>query len=106
MTDTLFNLAGEALAEDQSYEAQAEVWAETHPIGMALFEQFARDMIRDYGRVGWKAVAERVRDAPGVERVDGEFKVNNNLVTYIGQILEERHPWIAEYVGHRKRTHG
>ena len=105
MTQLAFNLAGEDL-DDRPYAVRAAEWVAEHPQGFALFEQFALRAARQQRRFGWKAIAERVRWECRIEQSNGEFKVNNSLVTAIGEIVAQRHPEIRPWFETRRREHG
>lgn len=84
--------------------AQAAVWIADNPQAFALFERFALALAERGRSFGMKALAERVRwevlqtwadDAAG-------YKLNNNLVAYIGRELVARHPSLAGFIEFRK----
>ena len=103
-TQLAFNLAGEGL-DDRTFAERAADWAAEHPIGFGLFETFALRAARQQRRFGWKQIAERVRWECVIEQ-DGDWKVNNNLVTYIGELVAEKHAWIRPWFETRRREHG
>ncbi len=90
MTGTLFSL--------NKHEAAADEWIEAHPDAFVLFCSLACSMANKCGRVGFKAVAERLRWEYTVERSDGDFKINNNHVTYLGRRCIERFPHLSALV--------
>lgn len=83
---------------------KAAAWIDQNPQAFKLFERFALQMARQGRPFGMKALAERVRwevmqtwadDAAG-------YKLNNNLVAYLGRELVARHPQLRELVEFRR----
>lgn len=86
------------------YEIRAQEWIAQHPQVFALFERFALQMAERGRRFGMKQLAERVRwevlatwekDAAG-------YRINNNIVAYLGRELMRRYPHLAEYIETRQ----
>lgn len=86
------------------YEIRTQEWIAQHPQVFAMFERFALDMASRGRKFGMKQLAERVRwevlatwekDAAG-------YRINNNIVAYLGRELMRRHSHLAEYIETRQ----
>lgn len=86
------------------YEIQAQDWISTNPAAFALFERFALEMAARGRRFGMKQLAERCRWevlATWEKDADG-YRINNNIVAYLGRELVRRHPHLSEYLETRQ----
>lgn len=82
------------------YEVAAAEWIDQHPAVFALFERFALDMASRGRRFGMKQLAERCRweVLATWEKDEAGYRINNNIVAYLGRELVKRHPHLAEYI--------
>jgi len=88
------------------YHDQAVRWAEHHPEAMAEMESMALSLARRGRKVGIQALAERVRWEFKYERGrDEEFKINNNYLAALADLIIERHPHLEECIDRRRRGH-
>lgn len=83
---------------------KAAAWITENPRAFALFEEAALEMAAQGRSFGMKALAEHIRwtirltwgkDAEG-------YKLNNNLVAYIGRELVHRHLGLKDYLEFRR----
>jgi hypothetical protein len=70
----------------------------------ALFRRFAYERLINAKRFGMKALAERVRWEASTDTQwrEHEFKLNNNVVTYIGRDLIREFPLLARLIEVRR----
>ena len=84
------------------YERDAAEWIRNYPEGWRAFEALALEAAGKGRRFGAKAIAEVIRWEMSVRRGDGDFKVNNNIVSHLVREVVRRHPWVGEYVETRR----
>lgn len=75
----------------------AHQWMDEHPEYMALFEQFAAQMVAKKRRFGISALTERVRWETALQWDDSP-KINNSFRAYIARELVQRNPELAEFI--------
>lgn len=81
--------------------AEAETWMDEHPRIYCVFKAFAIRAAMRRRRFGMKALAERVRWEVNVEW-DGDHKINNNYVAYIGRRLIRELPDLEQWIETRR----
>jgi hypothetical protein len=81
--------------------AQAHTWMNDHPIAMGLFEELAVAAARRGRKFGAKLLAERIRWEMRIERIDEDYKINNNYVAYVARELIKRHPMLVNFISVR-----
>jgi hypothetical protein len=103
MEQTSFNSIWER-PEELTLRRKAALWIERNPHIFARFEYFAIEMARKEKRFGMKLLGERVRWELliTIEKDAEGFRLNNNLISYLGRELVRRHPELAEFIEFRK----
>lgn len=88
----------------RTYREKAEAWAKENPKVFALFERFALQAARRQRQFGMKALAERVRWEVMAkwEKDEEGFRINNSHTAYLGRMLVQKHPHLAEFIEFRK----
>jgi hypothetical protein len=83
---------------------KAALWIEANPRIFARFEYFALEMARKGKRFGMKLLGERVRWELmiEIEKDPDGFRLNNNLISYLGRELVHRHPELEPFIEFRK----
>lgn len=76
-------------------------WMRANPHSVRLFEKFALEAAARGKKFGMKLLAERVRWECAIE-ADGDYKINNNYVAYIGRYLCAKHPHLRGFIEMRK----
>lgn len=79
----------------------AERWMAENAEVVALFEQFAVELMKAGQQFGIKALFERVRwEVAIIQR--GTFKLNNNHAPYVARELLRRQPLLANHLRFRR----
>jgi hypothetical protein len=84
--------------------AQAAAWITANPQAFALFERFALEAAYKRRRFGMKMLAEKCRWEwqIALERDAEGFRLNNDVVAYLGRELVARHPSLIVWIEFRK----
>lgn len=85
----------------KSWRERANRWIDENPVTYGLFVKFALRAARRNERIGVKMIAERVRWECAVEK-SGEYKVNNNYVSYIARRMIQDYPELKRLIETRE----
>lgn len=90
--------------EARTYREKAEAWAKENPEVFKLFEKFALQAANRQRQFGMKALAEKVRWEAMMkwDKDEEGFRINNSHTAYIGRMLVEKHPHLAQFIEFRK----
>jgi len=91
-----------AVQEDMFRENEmdrAREWRKKRPKAYQAFVELGLRAASLKRKFGWKGVAEKVRWDRTIENEDprSEYKIPNTLITYIGRLIEQDHPHLAQF---------
>ena len=76
---------------DSNLCRKADKWIAKNRRAFSLFRRFAIKLGNRNARFGFKLIAERVRYESLIRDWEGEYKINNNYVAYIGRRILQLH---------------